>query len=44
MEGCKKQKMVNLVWRPISTQSSSIVAGYIASSLERFDRYELSRF
>ncbi|VVA97820.1 unnamed protein product [Arabis nemorensis] len=26
MEGSKKQKMVNLVWRPISTHSSSIVA------------------
>ncbi|KAL1199453.1 hypothetical protein V5N11_022981 [Cardamine amara subsp. amara] len=26
MDGFKKQKMVNLVWRPISTQSSSIIA------------------
>ncbi|KAG7582158.1 K Homology domain [Arabidopsis suecica] len=26
MDGFKKQKMVNLVWRPISTQSSSILA------------------
>lgn len=27
MDGFKKQKMVNLVWRPISTHSSSILAG-----------------
>ncbi|CAH8260681.1 unnamed protein product [Arabidopsis lyrata] len=26
MDGFKKQKMVNLMWRPISTQSSSILA------------------
>jgi activating signal cointegrator complex subunit 1 len=26
MDGYKKQKMVNLVWRPISTQTSSVIA------------------